>query len=384
MSVTYNVLNRKIGVIELLRNQLLFGVVSSVSPRNNVMKREIGRRPNSYYCMLAKYAAKHDETMMLFAPGDVDWHRRKVVAWLPEHPSRPYCNWQRQIMPLPHSIYENVFVHLAIRGYAAQLRNMARNEGIPIFNPPLPGKWLMAKWLTNSKLARYQPDTLLLPKPSTTLSHIQNWGTAYVKPVGGYGGMDVARVEYLAGQRYLLSIDRMMSGTRKVRKVMNQLQLVAWLSKKQGRPHILQRGLNLLCVNQRRMDFRVVVNRDDMGQWKMIGIVPKLALKDGVVTNLVAGGEICALPDLISIAKKQNVHVPIAKICTCALDVAHLVSSRAPHTGLLGFDIGVEKDNGVFVIEMNPKPARSLLSKDMQTFSAQCLSGFAAYLAKGK
>lgn len=379
---SYTVLNNdSFGVIRLSDSRLLIGVVSSIAPRNHVVHHETYFRPVPYYCMLADHAQTHGATLMLFTPNDVNWRQRTVEAFVPKSQTRPFGNWHRCTMSLPHVIYENVFVHLAIQGYAVQLRNMARKFEIPVFNPPLPGKWLMAKWLMNSVHSSYQPETMLLPKPSVSRAYIDKWGTAYVKPVGGYGGMNVARIELLFRGQYRLSIDRVGRHTEKIRIHMNEQKLNEWLGKR-NRPYLLQRGLNLIEVNGRKIDFRAVVNRDAKGKWNMVGIIPKLAVKDGVVTNIIAGGELYSLNQLMDIAKRQGTAIPVDKITTCALDVAKLISARASYTGLAGFDVGVEENNRVSIIEMNPKPARSLLSKEMRAYSAKCLSGFAIYLAE--
>jgi hypothetical protein len=360
----------------------VIGVVSSVSPDIRKARKQNILRPSPYYCMMAEYVASQNAQFMLFSPKAVNWSAQNVDAWVPQNPTKPLENWHRKRMPLPDSMYENVFVHLAIQGYAASLRKMAKEHQIPVFNPALPGKWLMARWLMKSNLAKYQPETLLLPAPKIALSYIRDWSTVYVKPGGGYGGMGVARIEQMPHGEYRISIDRPGLNTRKVRMVLSESELVSWLRGKQKSPHLLQRGLNLCEVNQCKIDFRVVTHRDGNGKWNLVGIIPKIAAKDGVVTNIIAGGKVVQLAELERLANGEGWQVPVSQISICALEIAKLLSAKVPNTGILGFDIGVEKNNRVSMIEMNPKPARSLLTKDMKIESAKFASGFSLYLAR--
>jgi hypothetical protein len=360
----------------------VIGVVSSLSPCLRKIKENRYFRPSPYYCMMAEQIARQGARFVLFSPECVNWQAKSVTAWVPENSAKPFENWHKQRMPLPDTVYENVFVHLAIQGYAVPFRKMAQNRHIPVFNPPLPGKWRMATLLMHSNLAKFQPETFLLPEPKIALSHIRNWGTAYVKPVGGYGGMGVARIEQMPRQQYRVSIDRPQKNTQKIRNVLSETELANWLLKRKKVPHLIQRGLNLCTVNERRIDFRVVTHRDINGKWQVVGIIPKLAAKDGVVTNIIAGGEIVQLSDLDNLANEEGWTVPVQNISTCALEISRFISARSPTTGILGFDIGVEKNNRVSMIEMNPKPARSLLTKEMRANSAKLLSGFSLFLAK--
>jgi hypothetical protein len=333
---------------------------------------------------MAQYAHQFGSQLILFAPSDVDWGKGIVTGWVPEERDRPFGNWVKTRSRIPDSIYENVFVHLAVTGYTVSMRRHAQNYGVAVFNPPLFNKLEMGDWLSKSDLKEYIPETFRLNDVDRAIERLSSWGLAYLKPIGGYGGIGVTRIEHLGSGRYRVSIDRKHGGGRRERAVISEQALRKLLAARRRIPHLFQKGLRLLTIGGRKVDFRVVVHRDVEGKWRLVGIVPKVASPDGVVTNIIAGGERMTLSQCVALAGREHKVVPLAEMEKCALRIAERMSHARPRTGLIGFDIGVEERGRVWMIEMNPKPARSLLSPEMRKKSAEYSAGFAVYLAKQK
>lgn len=361
---------------------IIIGVATTVTPKLRNTKNGRWRRPAMQYVRIAAAASRLNAQVCLFHPHQVNWSRGRVECWIPENDTRPQQNWVKRSVVLPDVIYENVFVHLAMDGYAVPLRNGASKRGIPLFNPVLPGKWRMVQLLNRAGLRDFTPETERLRDVEQLKSRLHDWDIAYVKPIGGYGGMDVNRVERLGGGRYRISVDRTKTQTAPVRTTMEGRQIQEWVSRRKFRPHLLQRGLNLLTVGERKLDFRVVVHRDVKGDWQLVGIVPKMAATDGVVTNIVAGGQRLDMDALEHLARAEGKNIPTHLLESRAKVIAEQLSKRYPTIGLIGFDMAVEENGKVSMIEMNPKPARSLLSVPMLERLAEHTAGFAVYLAR--
>ncbi|GMA56217.1 hypothetical protein GCM10025858_07200 [Alicyclobacillus sacchari] len=339
------------------------------------------RRPAPHYVRIARAAARMGMDVCLFDPHHVNWQTGSVSGYMPERPQVPEGNWVKRTMRLPDVIYENVYVHLAIRGYSATLREQAKRHQIPLFNPMLPGKWKMISVLRQAGMSDATPETERIASSEQVIHRVNEWQTAYVKPIGGYGGMNVYRIERLHADRYRVSADRRGSHGGKWRKVMSDAQLRTWLRPRVG-GYLLQRGLQLLTVGGRKVDFRVVLHRDEHGEWQLVGMVPKVAAPDGVVTNIIAGGERVPMSRLVQMAEADGKTIPLEALETRARAIARALSRRYPTTALVGFDMAVEEDGSVKMIEMNPKPARSLLDGPMLAKLADYQAGFAKFLAK--
>jgi glutathione synthase/RimK-type ligase-like ATP-grasp enzyme len=360
------------------------GVATTVRPKLRASKNGKVLRPTPQYVRMAEAAHQHGATLSLFHPHEIDFENHRVHAWIPSTPTATTGGWVKRFIRLPDVVYENVFVHLAVKGYTSSLRREAQKRGIPLFNPVLPGKWRMVEVLKQAGLVDLTPPTERLQDIKHLENRLRQWETVYVKPVGGYGGMDVNRIERLAEGRYRVSADRTQSSNVKIRRTLNRAELEAWVAKRRYRSHLVQRGLKLIQVGDRKMDFRVVLHRDERGEWQLIGIVPKTVARDGVVTNVIAGGQIANVESLATAARQQGKQIPLDVLEQKSKQIAELLSKRFPNVGLVGFDMAVEENAAVSMIEMNPKPARSLLSKPMLERLAVHTVGFSIFLAGRK
>ncbi|MCL6487967.1 MAG: YheC/YheD family protein [Alicyclobacillus mali] len=354
---------------------LWLGIASTAVPRDGRRRW----RPGVHYRRIARAARRHGMRVCLFDPGrQAEWSR--ISAYVPVDSNRPDGDWEPASLRFPDVIYENVYVHLAVKGYSAALRAQARRRGVPLFNPMLPGKWQMVGFLRRAQLHHLVPETEMLTTADALWRALERWRIVYVKPSGGYGGVNVHRLELLADGHVRMRADRRGGRVRAWERVVDRRRLADFVQSLRGR-YLVQRGLRLFRVNGRRVDFRVVLHRDHQGEWQLIGIVPKMAAPDGVVTNIIAGGERWTLEKLESAAKREGKEVPVGDLVRAAKSIAEALSRRYETVGLVGFDMAVEEDGHVWMIEMNPKPARSLLDRSMLEKLAACQAGFAHWLA---
>lgn len=330
---------------------------------------------------MAERAADLGAQLAVLAPEDVRWTDRRMRAWVPLEPGQPDGAWVQRWQRLPDVFYENVFVHLAVRGVTGPLRRAAAARGIPLFNPLMGHKWTMHTWLLRAGLSACLPETHRLQDPVQAVQRIRAWGSAYIKPAGGYGGAGVTRVEALPNGRFRWRTDRPAKGRGPLAGEWTESALRRVLSARRRQLHLIQRGLDLLSLDGRKLDFRVVLARDGNGEWQVVGVIPKLAGQGGVVTNLVAGGERLGLPSCQAALARAGVTLPLASLQETARQVAAAVSRRWRHCGWLGLDMGIDTQGKVWLIEVNPKPARLLLDRDMQRQAARYLAAYAVHLA---
>ncbi|WDL96266.1 YheC/YheD family endospore coat-associated protein [Alicyclobacillus sp. ALC3] len=357
------------------------GTATTVVPKLRATGGRRILRPPLYYCQMARRVHSGGGKYVLFDPIHVNWRAGHVDGWVPADSALPLGPWQRTQTPLPDAIYENVFVHLAVKGYSSNLRKMSRAHGIPLFNPPLPDKWRVMKLLAAPEVRQYVPETLRLADVDAAIRRIVRWRVAYIKPIGGYGGMGVTRVEAQAGDRYRVSLDRTKTRIGTSRRLLTKPQLRAWLQVRSRYPYLVQQGISLLTLGERKVDFRVVCQRGRRGEWQMVGVVPKLAAKDGVVSNIIAGGSLVSIAECQELARRYGKSVPVRELEESGLALARAIGQRHSNAGIIGFDLGVDEGGHVWMIEANPKPARALLSADARRRSAELNADFALYLA---
>ncbi len=352
---------------------VLIGVATTVVPPKTAT--------GGFFGHMARHAQSHGARLVLFHPENVRSQEGVMAAreCLRVHGKN---EWRQVECRLPDVIYENAFVHLVMRGVARPLRELAKARDIPLFNPLMPGKAALSEWVRNNPETGLRvPVTRLVADVSTIDQMLERFGVVYVKPVGGYGGRGVLRVR---GDRQSVWVDcdrfyergafrRQFSHAEFGRFMRTQLTRAS---------HIVQEQIPLLHVGGGKVDFRTVVMRDLSGTWRLIGIIPKVAGKGGVVTNLVAGGHKMRLDQLQRTLGIQGVRLPVADLERSSLLAARALSRTYPTLGVIGYDLGVDSKGNIWYIELNPKPSRSLLDGEMRRESARLSVEFALYLAR--
>ena len=336
-----------------------------------------GRITVPFYQWMNQRASYVGARLLFFDPKSFRRQDATVVGW------RSDANDQRlATFHLPPVIYDNVFVHLAVKGYVQPLRSYAKDHGSIVFNPIMPGKAAMQRILLRNPVAGVKvPDTKVIRDYSTLQTMLQKHGMVYVKPSGGYGGRMVFRIAQ-KHRLYHVRCDRFVHG-EKMESMVREQELVSFYQRFLAkRVQLVQEEIPRLMIAERNMDFRVVLCRDGQGQWKMIGIIPKLAAKEGVVTNLVGGGERVMLSKLQEYLSPQKIAMITRHLKETSLALSNRLRLAYPSFGLVGYDLGVSADGQVWFIEMNPKPARSLLYPAMKEELAKLLVDYALFLLR--
>ncbi len=352
---------------------VLIGVATTVAPSPGAVEGFFGR--------MARHAKSYGARLVLFHPAGVHGHRG-VMAARECVRVREHCEWRQVECRLPDVIYENVFVHLVMHGLARPLRELAKTREIPLFNPLMPSKAVLSEWVrANPETGLRVPVTKRVVDVATIGSMLEHYGVVYVKPVGGYGGRGVLRVR--ADQRTVwVDCDRFHERGA-FRRQLSSSEFGRFMRRELARTtYIVQEQIPLLHIDGGKVDFRTVVMRDLNGEWRLVGIVPKVAARGGVVTNLVAGGQKMRLAQIQQILGARGFALPAADLERNSLLTARALSRLNPTLGVIGFDVGVDAKGHTWFIEMNPKPSRSLLDAGMRRESARLAVEFALYLAR--
>ncbi|MCI0181944.1 MAG: YheC/YheD family protein [Acidibacillus sp.] len=355
----------------MVLRQPIIGVTTTVIPRNS-----------GFFGQMARRAAEHDARLILFHPEH--FHANQGVMTGYEWDHRGEQGFEKVTARLPDVIYENVFVHLVMQGKVRALRQQAALHGIPVFNPLISGKAATSKWIADcSSCGLHVPATRKIHSVDVIDDMLMQYGVLYVKPSGGYGGRGVFRI---AKDRGKISVhcDRFYERGH-LRLSLNPAEFRSFAAKHVLRvPHIAQERIPLLTYRGGQVDFRVVIQRNRSGAWELVGIVPKIAAPNGVVTNLVAGGSRMRFSVLQTALKQQGLTIDEVALERTALAVGQMLIKRYKRLGIIGYDLGLDVNGQPWFIELNPKPARRLLFPDMQRKASDLAVDFGLFLATEK
>lgn len=326
---------------------------------------------------LAEEGAAAEVEVVLFSPFAVELGTRPHVSgrmWSSEK------GWRPVAVPVPSVVVDNVFVHLAKKDRAYALnKQRLRRAGVTFLNPRFTDKaGVMRALAQRADLQPHLPETVLLRQAREVEEWLARAEHIFLKPVRGSGGHGVLCISRADQGHFFIS------GAKKRRKVTRRGLLQAVQEAMRGSRHLLQKGVSLLEVEGRKVDLRVVLHRDGDGVWQPIATVPRLARKGREVTNLAQGGEVRTYEWLEQEATGMGVVVPSrAETERVALLAAEAVTAVRPKLAFLGIDIGVAADGRLYVLDINPRPGRKVLSLEDRRRAFRCLVGFAKRLMKG-
>lgn len=221
-------------------------------------------------------------------------------------------------------------------------------------------KWhVRNKWNRHLALARDRALLRRIPESSLLTKHsvrrfLTRYKTVFVKPVRGSYGNYILRVTREANG-YKMQQERRVMRVRR-----NQAQ-PAILRHTRGRPFMLQKGVNLIKINGKPVDYRLLLLRPDK-QWVVMGIMGKVAAGNLIVTNYTHGGKPIQLgASLKQVGWSQSDIARIRKnIRLLGKRAARVFNRRYPHCRRLGIDIAIDSSKNLWIIEVNTNPSYEL------------------------
>ncbi len=212
-------------------------------------------------------------------------------------------------------------------------------------------KWIKTKLLEGSAaLVRHIPATRRLTSSSLGRM-LSRHGMVYIKPVFGSCGVGVMRIERARGGWAV------RDGAKR-RVFASRADLFGWVRKRIGRkPYLVQRGIHVLRLRGRPIDYRVVVQKGRKNGWKVTGVAARVASPRKAVTNGSQGGSIYAARSLLRrTAGKKQAKKLLSRFGSMAHATAKRFERSYPRMKELGLDIAVDRRKRAWIIEVNTRP----------------------------
>jgi len=211
----------------------------------------------------------------------------------------------------------------------------------------------------------YLPSTAICT-PSSLNTYLKKYSMVYIKPTGGGRGIGVIKAWRKRDQYFFVIEKGEKSSCDSVQKLYKKLKLA---SKK---THIVQQGIKLAKLNGRPFDIRLMMMRNKDGKWSHIGMVAKVAGRKSIITNVARGkGYVTTVDE----AMKKSLGLGRNKIASLKKEMIQLahdcnrVYSKHRYDWQIGYDIAVDKNSKVWLIEANPSnPAHFLFKKYKETY----------------
>lgn len=290
-----------------------------------------------------------------FSIEGVDFEQERCQGWLNRDGT-----WEEETLPLPDVIYHRATYGDSAKRRAASalIRDLVRLKGVSLLN----NANSFSKRSVNEAL-RFFADSAELAPLTLPFDHfpqfaelLARYPSLFVKADHGSHGSDVVRLTAEGEEWRVLG---KING-RTVDEVFSQTeQVYAFLClAKDSRVWVVQEGIDVPQVGGCVFDVRVILQKDNAGEWVAALTLVRLAEPHKVAANMSQGGR----PYLPSAFLREfGEHLPgfdemDQRASDAAVQTALALEARFGLLGEVGVDIAVDRTCRPWVLEANAKP----------------------------
>jgi glutathione synthase/RimK-type ligase-like ATP-grasp enzyme len=297
--------------------------------------------------------------VIVFTPEDIHPNNKLVAAI---HYDFAKEKWSRSWEEIPELIYDRCRYQKNYR-FPLLRKFRAAFPQLKYLNRPIGHKWTVHQSLYNNQNIRpFLPETIRFHKPADLIHFLQKYNITYLKPSDGTGGRGILRIQRLVNQLYLIQgrdRSRHIITPRKMRAEQIAASFHSWGFKDH---YIIQQGIPLALPDGRVHDYRLLIQKNGIGEWEVTGCAGRIGPKRSITSNLHGGGSAMSTNQLLQ--SRFSSSEKIAKIRNSMEELSHMVAIHLEKNYgrlcELALDIAVSPVGQVWLLEVNPKPAREV------------------------
>lgn len=256
--------------------------------------------------------------------------------------------WKAGTFPIAGAIFRRISLANKMR---KKLQQKTDNK---MFNSCYFNKWEFYNIVNkHNEVLDHIPETRILNSFSDVEEMIAKYDSVYLKPSSGTYGYGVIKVTKGVDTYYFQS--KQASKPTEYNKD-KALQYIRELIDKNK--YLIQESISLLRFEKRPVDFRVIMQKDENGNWKHTTSLAFLGRKKGVCSKDRSEGYSLLFEELFlkftSLSKKEIYKIKEKVISVCK-KVGNILDESGGNYGDLGFDIGIDKSFKPWVIEVNKR-----------------------------
>lgn len=317
-----------------------------------------------------------------FSLKDVNWTQNTVTATIP----RKEGGWVTKVIPLPDVIYNRSPSRRAEKLMSINhLKQRFIKRGIPLFNWSFFDKWDVYNLLEGTDAFKFVPESLINPSAAQIRQLLEKHKFIYLKPTGGSLGIGIYRLTYNPKKGYFARYRR--AGRNVLLRFSRFEGLMKMLNQSRRISYVAQQGIRLIEIDGCPIDFRFHMTKNANNQWVVAAIGAKKAGKGSVTTHVRTGGMLMTPDQVMKQIFGSRADSVLNDAKETAVKLAEAIERNSRHTlGELGFDLGIDQQEKVWMFEANSKPGRSIFKhprlKDQGRASLKHLYDYCLYLSR--
>ncbi|MFS0821130.1 YheC/YheD family protein [Bacillus sp. 1P02SD] len=330
---------------------------------------------------LAKASVEAGVTLFFFSINDFDFKKNVILGTSFDINSN---QWKQDYFPLPDVLYNRRTGGKSSKFITKRIEDVLDKHQVIKFNSQSYfNKWEIYRDLSQIKRVRkYLPYSVLYQEERDLRELLQKYNEVYLKGVRGGRGRWIFRIQKKPNGKFEYSyhLDKRFTGQAESWK-----DLVREIYKFFGeREFIIQKGINLIKINDRKVDFRAELQRDGEGKINIIGVCARIGEMQSPITIHSS-----AYPIEIFFKKFLNYSdIKLKKLMERVYQFLFTIYESLEKVygtfGEIGIDFGIDQEGEIWFIEPNSKSAKVSLMKayDQETFHQAFLNPllFSKYL----
>lgn len=331
--------------------------IMTLYTRNKTLEPEESR----FFRQVIAAGNKLGMDVFVFTPEETDDSRRRVRAFRYDADRE---NWSREWTGFPDVIYDRCRT-MGSPNFVQMSRFRSKHPELIYLNRPLRHKWGVHLILSRSASIRsHLPETVLYREPKDLNGMLSKYPLLYLKPRSGTGGTGIVSIRRLGDGKYLLQ------GRNRKRKIilprkLTSREIIAYLQPWGLTGHyLIQQGISTSLPDGRVHDFRLLIQKNGEGHWEVTGTAGRIGPKRSVTSNLHGGGTAEPADRLLSRSFPANqvrdIRLTMNRL---AHQVVGLLEQQFGRLCELALDLAVGPDGRVWLLEVNPKPAREVFHR---------------------
>ncbi|MDA8234746.1 MAG: YheC/YheD family protein [Clostridia bacterium] len=341
----------------------MMGIFAMIKHKNNGIS--FGEQ-GLFFRELAAASRSSGVLLYVFSSADINWLNGRIEGYV-HQPGPGRGQWIKGSFPFPNAIYDRIISwHLAPEDYEAKCR-LRSLQGIIMFNPHMGDKWHFHTILAGEReIASFLPETQNFVARNGLAEWFKHFSEIYIKPRLGSQGKGIIKINRFGKKGYLFQLVQQRGQQMKV--VFPTLQQLekGILNIINGKRCLIQQGLALALWQGRVFDIRVLTQKNGQGIWMVTGMACRIGKKESIVSNVHGGGRAVTVDTVLGqlFGRKPGMvrHI-LNQVKSLSIKVSEKIEQYHGLVGELGIDVGVDKNGGVWLIEVNPKPGRSVFRR---------------------
>ncbi|WP_018662297.1 YheC/YheD family protein [Heyndrickxia acidiproducens] len=314
-----------------------------------------------YFTKIGMRSKQYGTDLYLFSPLDLVPGTQMVKGFRFDTGKKQWSGCEFQI---PACLYDRCFYgeDQASKDARKIVSWLKERKDITFLGYGLPNKGnLYDRLKDDPRISPYLPKTIRATDPERVLSELNRYNSVILKPINGAHGYAIYALEK-TGDSILVKTTK--SG-KLISKTFADLGAFSkWLDiilTKQI--FLIQARLDNVNNRHQPFDLRIFLQKDKNGHWREMARGIRTGAANGILTNMSAGASISAYEDWKQQTPYFNHSYLEHEIAALIAELPHVLEETFHPLFELGIDLIIASDQSIWVLDINSKPGRKLISQ---------------------